>query len=139
MESCVSLRRKAVKSGRIMNEENDWDHNVEGDAVKGPVVCLSREEVLHALNETKTEKKAPGPSEESLELIAASIGVGVQVMTEICQKVLDEFGMDLNELCEKVVEVRRASDRAMSLVVVFEKDVLRLICGKAPQSGRCFE
>ena len=37
-----------------MNEENDWDHNVEGDAVKGPVVCVSREEVLQALNEMKT-------------------------------------------------------------------------------------
>ena len=24
---------------RIMNEENDWDNNVEGDAVEGPVVC----------------------------------------------------------------------------------------------------
>ena len=36
---------------RIMNEENYWDHNVEGDAV-GPVICVSREEeVLHALNE----------------------------------------------------------------------------------------
>ena len=36
---------------RIMNEDNDWDHNVEGDAVEGPVVCVSREEVLQALNE----------------------------------------------------------------------------------------
>ena len=35
---------------RIMNDENDWDRNVEGDAVKGPVVCVSREEVLQALN-----------------------------------------------------------------------------------------
>ena len=34
---------------RIMNEENDWDCNVEGDAVEGPVVCVSREEVLQAL------------------------------------------------------------------------------------------
>ena len=25
----------------IRNEENDWDHNVEGDAV-GVVVCVSR-------------------------------------------------------------------------------------------------
>ena len=50
---------------RIINEENDWDHNVEGDAV----VCVSREEVLQALNQLKTEK-APGPSEVSLELIA---------------------------------------------------------------------
>ena len=50
---------------RIMNEEN----NVEGD----PVVCVSREKVLRALNEMKT-LKAPRPSEVSLELIAASGG-----------------------------------------------------------------
>ena len=37
--------------------------------------------------------KAPGPSEVSLELIAASGGVGIRVMAEICQKVLDRFGM----------------------------------------------
>ena len=34
----------------IMNEENDWDHNVEGDAVEGPFVCVGREEVRQALN-----------------------------------------------------------------------------------------
>ena len=28
---------------RIMNEENDWDHNMEGDAVEGHVDCVSRE------------------------------------------------------------------------------------------------
>ena len=59
---------------RIMNEENDWDHNEKGDAVEGPVVCVGREEVLQALNEMKTGK-APGPSEVSLKLIAASRGV----------------------------------------------------------------
>ena len=48
----------------IMNEENDWNHNAEGDAVEGPEVCVSREEVLQALNEMKTGK-APGPSELS--------------------------------------------------------------------------
>ena len=69
MESCVSMRRKEVMSGRIiwkymdyMNEENDLDRNVEGDAVEGPIACVSREEVLQALNEMKTGK-APGPSE----------------------------------------------------------------------------
>ena len=66
----------------IMNEENDWDHNVEGDAEEGPVVSVSREEVLQALIEIKTGK-ALGPSEVSLELIAASGGVGIQVMAEI--------------------------------------------------------
>ena len=39
--------------GRIMNEENDLDRNVEGDVVEGPVVCVSREEVLQALNENR--------------------------------------------------------------------------------------
>ena len=43
------------------------------------------------------------------------------------------------ELCEKVVEVRRVSDRVMAVVVIFEEDVLRLICGCAPQSGRSLE
>ena len=33
------------------------------------------------------------------------------------------------ELCEKVVEVRRASDRVMTVVVL-----KRMICGYAPQS-----
>ena len=45
----------------IMNEENEWVHNVEGDAVEGPVVCVGREEVLQALNEIKTGI-APGHS-----------------------------------------------------------------------------
>ena len=40
------------------------------------------------------------------------------------------------ELCEKVVEVRRVIDRMMTVVVVFEEDVQRLICWNAPQSGR---
>ena len=39
--------------GKIMNEENDWDHNVEEDAAEGPAVCISREEVLQALNENR--------------------------------------------------------------------------------------
>ena len=26
--------------GLIMNEEHDCDHNVDGDAVDGPVVCV---------------------------------------------------------------------------------------------------
>ena len=54
---------------------------MEGDAVEGPVVCVSREEVLQASNEMKTGK-AHGPSDVSLELIAASRGVGIQVKNE---------------------------------------------------------
>ena len=43
------------------------------------------------------------------------------------------------ELCAKVGEVRRVSGRVMTVVVVFEEDVLRLICGYALKSGRSFE
>ena len=56
---------------RIMNEENDWDHDMNGDAVEGPVVCVCSEEVLQALNYMKAGK-GTGPSEVSLELIAPS-------------------------------------------------------------------
>ena len=69
---------------RIMNDENNWDCNVEGDAVEGPVFCVSREEVLQALDEMKTGK-APEPSEVSQELVPTSGGVVVQVIAEICQ------------------------------------------------------
>ena len=58
---------------------------------EGQVVCVSREEVLQALNEMKTGK-ASGLSglsgllsEVSLEMIAASRSVGIHVMAEICQ------------------------------------------------------
>ena len=48
--------------------------------------------MVQELNEMKTAKVA-GPSEVSQELIAASGRVGIQAMAEICQKVLDWFGM----------------------------------------------
>ena len=38
-----------------------------------------------------------------------------------------------------MVEVRRVSDRVMTVVVVCEDDVLRLICGYATQGGRSLE
>ena len=97
MESCVFVRGKEVESGRILWKGsfliNDWDHNVEGDAV----VCVGREEVLQALSENR---KAPGPTEVSLELIAASVGggVGIQVMAEICQEILKDLECQLNGL-----------------------------------------
>ena len=40
------------------------------------------------------------------------------------------------ELCEKVVEVRRKSDRMMVMVLVFEKQVIGVICAQASQVGR---
>ena len=33
---------------RIIIEENVWNYNDKGDAVEGPVVCVSKEDVLQA-------------------------------------------------------------------------------------------
>ena len=49
--------------------------------------------------------KEPGPLEISLELIAASGVVGIQVMAEICQTVLDGFGMSVEYAVGIVVAV----------------------------------
>ena len=40
------------------------------------------------------------------------------------------------ELCEKVVEVRRKSDRVITVVMALEEEVVRIICVYDPQSGR---
>ena len=104
---------------RIMSEENDTDHNVDGDVEDGPVDCISREELQQALNEMKTGKD-PGPSEVSIELIAADRGVGIQAMAEICQRGLDEFGMPV--------------EWALSIVVLFFKrkgDIKNCSCYRA--------
>ena len=34
---------------KTTNEEYDWDHNVEGDAVEGPVVCVCRDEMVQVI------------------------------------------------------------------------------------------
>ena len=71
-----------------MNEENEWDQNVQAGLVEGPVERVSREEVVKALGKMKAGKAA-GPSEVSVEMIAASGGIGIDVMMELCQSVLD--------------------------------------------------
>ena len=65
---------------------------MESNAAKGPVDCVGRNEVVQLSNEMKTEK-APGPSEVSFQLVAASTGVGIQVMAVLCQRILDGLGM----------------------------------------------
>ena len=43
------------------------------------------------------------------------------------------------ELCEKVVVVRRKSDRVMVVVLAFKEQVIRVISQYGPQTGRPFE
>ena len=64
------MRKMEGKSGKstFMNEENEWDQNVEADLVEGPVERVSREEVVKAMGEMKAGKAA-GPLEVSVEMI----------------------------------------------------------------------
>ena len=79
---------------RIMNEENTckWDQDVQADLVEGPVERVSREEVVKAFGKMKAGKAA-GPLEVSAEMIAASGEIGIDMMVELCQSVLDGRGM----------------------------------------------
>lgn len=40
------------------------------------------------------------------------------------------------EICEKVMEVSRKSDRVMTASLVFGEELVRVICGYSPQSRR---
>ena len=43
------------------------------------------------------------------------------------------------ELCDNVVDARRVCNIVMAVVLVFEGDVLSMICGYSPHSGINFE
>ena len=62
------------------------------ELVEEPVERFSREEVVKAIRETKVGKAA-GPSEVSAKMIAMSGEIGIVVMVELCQGVLDGRGM----------------------------------------------
>ena len=73
---------------KIMNEENEWDRMVETDLVEGPVETVVRDEIVEAMQSMKSGK-ATGVS---VEMIVASGEIGVKVMMELCQRVLDGRG-----------------------------------------------
>lgn len=72
----------------VMNVENTWDGIVEAAAVEGPVLSITREEVKAALKDLKYGK-AGGVSGVLAEHIRGSGDVGVEVITRICNEVLD--------------------------------------------------
>ena len=77
---------------KIKNEENEWDHMVKTNVVEAPVEKVARNEIVEAMQRMKPGK-ATGPPEVSVEMIVASGEIGVKVMMELCQRVLDRRGM----------------------------------------------
>ena len=76
---------------KIMNEENEWNHMVKIDVVKGPVEKVARNQIVEAMQKM-TLRKATGLSEVNVEMIVASGEIGIKVMIELCQRVLDGRG-----------------------------------------------
>ena len=77
---------------KIMNEENEWDHMVETDVVEGPVEKVACNEIVRAMQKMKSGKAAE-QSEVSVKMMVASGEIGVKVIMELCQRVLDGRGM----------------------------------------------
>ena len=77
---------------KTINEESEWNHMMETDVVEGPVEKLARNEIVEAIQSMKSGK-ATGPSEVSVEMIVASGEIGIKVMMELCQRVLDGRGL----------------------------------------------
>ena len=71
-----------------MNKEHDWDHLTAASMVEGPIKKVTREEMATAIK-VMEPGKAAGPSEVCAEMISASGEVGVSVMVELCQCVLN--------------------------------------------------
>ena len=46
---------------KLLNEENEWDHDVSCEKKEGPHCCISKEEMRNALQNMKNGKVA-GPS-----------------------------------------------------------------------------
>ena len=98
---------------KIMNEENEWDHMVEIDVIKGPVEKVARNEIVEAMQRMESGK-ATGPSEVSVEMIVASGEIAVKVMMELCWCVLDGRGMPDEWKTSVIVPIFKGKDDVMS-------------------------
>ena len=97
----------------IMNEENEWDRMVETDLVEGLVEKVARNEIVEAIQSTKSGK-ATGPSEVSVEMIVAGGEIGVKVIMELCQRVLDGRGMPDEWKTSVIVPIFKGKSDVMS-------------------------
>ena len=98
---------------KIMNQENEWDHMVEIDVIEGPVEKMARHEIVEAM-QRMISGKATGTSEVSVEMIVASGEIGVKVMIELCQRVMDGRGMPDEWKTSMIVPIFKGKGDVMS-------------------------
>ena len=75
-----------------MNEETEWDYIADADTVAGPIERVMGEEIMEAFMHL-TIGKAPWTTEAYAEMILASEDVGIFVLMELRQIILDGKGM----------------------------------------------
>ena len=76
-----------------MNEAIEWNGKEEAEVMLRPLERVTMEEIQEAIKQMKSGK-AVGISDVAVEHISASGMVGVEVLTEICNRVLDGMPKD---------------------------------------------
>ena len=98
---------------KIMNEENEWDHIVEIDVIEGSMEKVACNIITKVMQKMKSGK-ATGPSEVSVEMIVASGEIGIKVLMELCQRVLDGRGMPDEWKTSVIVAIFKGKGDVMS-------------------------
>ena len=98
---------------KIMNEENELDHMVETDEVEGPVEKVARNEIVEAMQKMKP-RKATGRFEVCVKIIVASGKIGVKLIMELCQRVLEGRGMPDEWKTSVIVPIFKGKGDVMS-------------------------
>ena len=89
------------------------DSMVETDVVEGPVEKVARNEIVEAIQSMKSGK-ATGTLGVSVEMIVAGGEIGVKVMMELFQRVLDGRGMPDEWKASVIVPIYKGKGDVMS-------------------------
>ena len=100
---------------KIMNKENEWDHMMEIDVAEGSVKKVARNETVEAKQMMKSVK-ATGPFEVSVEIIVASSKIGIKVMVELYQRVLNGRGRPNKWKTTKTVSIFKGKGDVMWVI-----------------------
>ena len=74
---------------KLLNEENEWDGNVEVDKIEGPLQEISYEEVEKALKKMQCGKAA-GPSGVMADQLKGGEEVVIEQLRDLCNQILIE-------------------------------------------------
>jgi len=74
---------------KLLNEENEWDNNVECEKTQGPSCRITTVEVEQALKNMKNGKAA-GQTSVVTEMLKAANDVGIEWLTDLCNLIVCE-------------------------------------------------